>query len=415
MRRGTVVVEASESYGRDFHLYVTGQTVSIIGDRIALIALVFLVVHVSHSSAPALGLFYVCRTVPTLFLGLLTGVLADHFDRRKLLLGCDLARALLLASTPALSAWNLNAIYPVVVVLYACNLLFDTASRAALPDVVSDSRLMGANAILSGIGNASDLAYGVGGVLIAAFQFQAPFFIDAGTFLFSAVMIYAMHIPVRDRGPWPNAREVLERVKSGMEFIGGNPFLKWSTVTFAIAPIAGGAGFVLGPLYAGSVLGHSAGLVGPLKTGAFRFSVLEVCLGMGALLGSLAASKLATRVPRGRLFGLGIAGTGLADALLGAVTNIYGAGVVMAISGLFSTLWIVASITLAQALTPTEVRGRVSAARTTVINTSLLIGSATAGLALLYVPIRLLWVLEGLVVAASSLFVWLRSDVREQR
>lgn len=400
--------------GRDFRLYATGRAVSIVGDRIALITLVFLVVHRSHSYAPALALFYICRVAPTLIGGVFVGVIADHFDRRRLMIGCDVGRTILMAAIPALTGLTLAAIYPLVLGLYALTMVFSAAAGAALPDVIPEPGLMRANAILNGIGNTADVAYAAGGVLIYALGFRLPFYIDAATFAFSAVMIIAMRIPKRERQGELNIREVIHRIRAGAAFIRGNPFLRWSVLAFAVAPTAGGAAYVIAPIYAGHVLSHSADLIGPLRSGAFRFSVLEVFLGLGGLAGSSLAPFLARKAPRGALFGLGLLGTGAADVLLATTSNIYFACLLMAFSGLWFSVFIVSGMTLSQTLTPTEMRGRVVAARATVINGALLLGSTLGGLALLVLSVRALWVIEGLVIMASSLFIWLVPAVRNQ-
>jgi predicted MFS family arabinose efflux permease len=401
--------------GRNFRLYATGQAVSVVGDRIAVITLVFLVIRLSNSYAPALALFYVCRVLPTLIGGLLVGVVVDHFDRRKLMLSCDLGRAALLAMVPALSGLSLGTLYPLVIALYAFTLLFDTSAAAAVPDVVPDLRLMTANSILGGIKNCADIAYGAGGALVYFLGLRAPLYIDAGTFAFSAAMIYGMQIPRQGPKRPLDVPEAVARVRAGVRFIAGHPFLKWSVLTFAIAPAAGGLEYVLSPLYADHDLGQSAWLVGPLHEGVVRFSVLEVVLGLGALTGSILAPRLGRRWPRGRLFGLGLVGTGLPLTLLAATTNFYVAALLIAFSTAWFSIFIISGITLSQSLTPTELRGRVTAARVTVTNCALLLGSALGGFLLLVTSVRVLWIVDGLVVCASSLLVWLHKDVRNQR
>lgn len=402
------------SYGRDFQLYASGQAVSVVGDRVATIALIFLVIHLSRSYAPALALFYVCRVAPTLIGGLVAGVAVDHFNRRRLMIEADIGRAALMVTLPSLSALSLWTVYPMVVLLYALTLVFETAARAALPDVVPPERMLQANAVLNGIQTGGDLAYAVGGGLIFVFSFQVPFYIDAITFGFSALMILQMRIPQRDTGPFPSVREAVARVREGVAYLGDHPFLRWSTVTFAFAPLAGGAAFVLAPLYASHVLAQSPGLIGPLRSGAFRFSVLEVCLGAGAVAGSVIVARAARRWPRGRLFGLGFVGLGIAYAFLAYVSNVYVAAVVIAVAGASNSLFVITGMTLLQTLTPSEVRGRVVAARITVINTALALGSGLGGILLLRFSYTTLWLILGGGIAASSLFIWLRSEVRDQ-
>ena len=406
--------EQAQRYGRDFRLYATGQAVSIVGDRIALIALVFLVIHLSKGYALALALFYVSRALPSLLGGLLAGVVVDHFNRQHVMVGCDLGRAAVLVIVPGLSSLQALTVYPLVLVIYALTVLFDTAARAALPDVVQTSRMMGANAILRGIETAGDLAYAAGGALVFALKLQLPFYIDAATFLFSALMISAMRLPTRSKGPLPHLGGIVRQVADGVRYLMGQPFLKWSTITLVFAPLGGGAIYVLAPLYAGRVLGHSSGLVGPLRSAAVRFSLLEVSIGIGALLGSFLAAILVRSWPRGRIFGLGIVGMGLATGVLALITNLYLAGLAMVASGIFNSLFVVSGTTLAQTLTPTGIRGRVLAARLTVINTALALGSAIGGALLLVIPYRILWALLGGIILASSFFVWSQPGARKQ-
>jgi predicted MFS family arabinose efflux permease len=403
------------SLGREFRLYATGESVSIVGDRIALIALIYLVVRLSHSYAPALALFYISRVLPSLIGGLFVGVLADHYNRKRLLIGCDLGCAVLLVAAPTLAGLQLWTIFPIVVVLYALILMFGTAADAALPDVVPRAAMTRANSTLQGINNAADLAYAVGGSMVAFLPLQVPFYIDAGTFLFSAIMIGRMRIPFSGRGPFPALADVSGRIQEGLRYLLAHSFLRWSTLTFTLAPLAGGAMFVLVPLYASHTLGHTPGLVGPLRHGPFRFSLLEVALGAGALLGSALSNYLARHFPRGQLVGAGILCMGVVDLSFAAIHNLYLAMAAMVLHGLYNSIFAIAAVTLVQTLTPSEVRGRVVATRGTIINLSIAIGSALGGLALVGIPYTTLWIVIGLTIAASSLFVWLPASVRRQR
>jgi MFS family permease len=404
-----------QGYGRDFKLYITAKAVSVVGDRVAMIALTFLVIKLSNSFAPALSLFYVCRLFPTLIGGLVVGVFVDHYDRQRLMVFCDLGRAVLLAAVPALGALTLWTLYPLVVVLYGFTIVFDTAARASLPDVVPEARMIGANSIIQGIETAGDFAYVLGGALIYLLSLQAPFYLDAATFLVSALCVFAMRLPSRIAGGLSHWREVPTLIRDGVLHLLGNPFLKWSTIVLATAPVAGGAAFVLTPLFAQHALGHGPGIVGPLHSGAFRYSLLQGGEAVGALIGVLLAGRLARHMARGMLFGIGVTGMGLADGSLGFVTSMYPAMAALLVAGLFNSLFIICSVTLVQALTPTEMRGRVLAARYTVVNTALATGAAIGGALLLVFSYSTLWFLEGAIIVLSSLFVWLLPGVRGQR
>ncbi|HCG01209.1 MAG TPA: hypothetical protein DEV93_11770 [Chloroflexi bacterium] len=412
MRR--VRLPVGKDYGPDFRFYAAGQAVSLIGDRVALIALVFLVIHLSNAYAPALALFYVARVLPTLAGGLFAGYIADAMDRRQLLIACDLIRALLMAAVPALTAINLLSVYPIVVILYGLTVLFNTTARAMLPDIVPEDRILGANAIMTRIETLADLAYAAGGALIAAVKLSIPFYVDAATFAVSASAIAAIYIPSPRRAVAATLREVADRIREGIQFLMSQPFLKWSTISSLVAPLAIGGVFVVSPLFASQSLAHSSGLIGPLHSGAFRFSVLEVSIGLGGVVGSIVAPQLARPLPRGQVFAIGMTGFGLVVAVLSVVTNIYAALVVMALSGMCNSLFAIAGSTLVQTLTPSEMRGRVMAARITVIQGGLALGSALGGYLLVVMPVSRVWlVLAGLMLLASAM-VWLPTGVRTQ-
>lgn len=413
-RQGRAQLHDGQEYGRDFRFYAAGQAVSLVGDRVALIALVFLVIHLSNAYAPALALFYVARVLPTLAGGLFAGYIADAMDRRQLLIGCDLIRALLMLSVPALTSINLLSVYPIVVILYGLTVLFNTTARAMLPDIVPEERVLGANAIMTRIETMADLAYAAGGALIATLKLSVPFYVDAGTFAVSAAAIGAIYIPSPKRVAAATLREVVDRIQEGIRFLMGQPFLKWSTISSLVAPLAIGGVFVVSPLYASQSLAHSSGLFGPLHSGAFRFSILEVSIGVGGVIGSVAVSQLARPLTRGQVFAVGMTGFGLVVGALSIITNIYTALLVMAASGMCNSLFAIAGSTLVQMLTPSEMRGRVMAARNTVIQAGLALGSALGGYLLVVMPVSRVWLVLGVLMLLASAMVWLPAGVRSQ-
>jgi predicted MFS family arabinose efflux permease len=320
-----------------------------------------------------------------------------------------------MAAVPVLGALTLWTLYPVVIVLAGFTVLFDTAAQAALPDVVPETRMMGANAIVQGIETAGDFAYVLGGALIYLLGLRAPFYVDAATFLISGICIFAMRLPPRPINHESHAGDVPKLIGDGITHLIDNPFLKWSTIALAAAPLAGGAAFVLTPLFADHALNHGAGVIGPLQNGAFRYSLLQAGEAAGALSGAFLASRLAKQAPRGTLFGIGVTGVGVAFFSLGFVTSLYFAMVALFVAGLFNSLFIICGVTLAQSLTPSELRGRVLAARYTVVYASLAIGASIGGGLLLVFSYRSLWFVTGTVIILSSLFIWWFPEVREQR
>lgn len=399
---------------RDFQLYATGRIVSAIGDRVGVIALVFIIIQLSGSAPAALAIFYVCRVLPSFLGGILVGSLVDIVDRRTLMILADIGRAAVLVAVPTLGSLSLWSLYPLAIVLYALGLVFYTAAQAAIPDVVRPERMTGANAILQGIDASTDLAYALGGGLVVALGVKLPFYIDAVTFIFSALMVWQMRLPDRPRMPVPSLPALRDHVREGLTFLLSNPFLRWSTLSLTIAPFAGGAMYVLVPLYANHSLAHSPGLVGPLRNGAFRFSVLEVCLGLGVLAASALVVRLADRYPRGKVVGFSILGQGLVVMYFAFTHNIYVVAPLMLVEGVFNGLFVISVITMVQQFTPTEIRGRVVGVRNIAIDGSIALGSAAGGIVLSALTYSTMWLVIGGLIVIASLGILTPSAVRNQ-
>jgi MFS family permease len=100
--------------------------------------------------------------------------------------------------------------------------------------------------------------------------------------------------------------------------------------------------------------------------------------------------------------------------LPGFTSNLYLVSPTLILVGLFNSLFLVAGWTLAQTLTPSELRGRVVSARLTVSFGALALGNVLGGALLLVFSYRTLWILAGVAIAGSSLFIWIPREARSQ-
>src|SRR5215216_2366510 len=173
-----------------------GQGTSFVGDAVCMIALVVLVVEIT-GSASAVGGALVARLLPTIA-SPLAGVLADRFDRRIVLVGSDLARAILVLGL--VFARDLITIYVLVFLMGLARTLFNPTVRAAFPSVVGGGDLTRANALISGTFSVSETAGpALGGVLVATVGVDAAFVLDAATYLISAAMLSLIPLPRPER------------------------------------------------------------------------------------------------------------------------------------------------------------------------------------------------------------------------
>jgi MFS family permease len=222
---------------RDFRLLWTGMCVSLLGDGVFLVAMAWQVYALSNSPA-ALALVGVAMTVPTIVFLLLGGVVSDRLDRRRIMLGADVARGLavglmaVLSLTGALELWHVVAL---VAVYGAGQAFFSPAFDAIVPDVLPPDELAQANALDQFVRPIALRLAGpaLGGVLIALFGAGSAFALDALSFAVSAGALLAM--TPRPRKAASEHATVMADIGAGLRYIRAHV---WLWATFASAAIA---------------------------------------------------------------------------------------------------------------------------------------------------------------------------------
>ena len=202
-----------------FRLWLA-QVVSSMGDWIGLIAILAIASRVSDNSGAAVSLVMVARVVPGFFLGTVGGVVIDRFDRRKVMVICDVLRASLLLLLPFVD--TLTGLVLISFGLEVLTLLWGPAKEASVPHLVDKSQLASANSLSLVASYATFPLASIVFSLLAALavwlgtfdalstlqvdQEALALIVDACTFLASAVIVFRLPIP-RAR-----ARESHERI-----------------------------------------------------------------------------------------------------------------------------------------------------------------------------------------------------------
>src|SRR5215213_7861123 len=204
--------------GRFLRLWI-GQGTSFGGDAVSMVALVVLVVQIT-GSASAVGGALVARLLPTTA-SPLAGVLADHVDRRVVLVASDLARALLILGL--IFARDLATIYVLVFLMGLARTVFNPTVRAAFPSAVGGGDLTRAYALIGGTFSTSImLGPALGGLLVASIGVEAAFLADAVTYLISAILLSTIPLPRPSRESEEEEGFVRE-LRSGFGYLIGAP------------------------------------------------------------------------------------------------------------------------------------------------------------------------------------------------
>ncbi len=184
---------------RDFGLLFWGQLTSQIGDSLSKVALLWFVYQLT-GSALKMAMIGLLQTVPPLVLGPIVGVYLDRMPKKATMIGVDLLRTILVALIPILYGLDvlaLEGLYCLVFLNAIVSMVFGPALASSVPLIVDRSKLTSANAWLQGTANVGVLIGPIiSGIGIATIGAQNVLFVDAATFLVSALCL--MPITVRE-------------------------------------------------------------------------------------------------------------------------------------------------------------------------------------------------------------------------
>lgn len=366
---------------REYRYLFTAYLLSLAGDQLTAVTVAYLV-YTRTGSAALAAAGYASSYLAWLTGGPLLSGVADRFPRRRVLIGCDLARALLipLAALPGVPAPALVAL------LFLVNLLrppFVTARAALLPEVLDGDRYPVANGLDNTTAQVVQVVgFALGGGLVAVLSLRGALLADAATFLVSALLI---GIGVRPRaaptraqgpargGPWAGLRVVFtdRRLRAYV-------LVLWvaSAFTYAaeglMAPLAreyGGGPGTVGLLLAAAPLGTAAGAVAltrycppgvrprlilPLAVlSAAILTAVALRPPLWAVLGLLvvAGAGSAFAIPLNALFGRAVPGEVRARAFGVAITGLSGLqGAGMVLAGLAAERWAATTVVGASGL-----------------------------------------------------------------
>lgn len=332
---------------RQFLRIWIGQFGSNFGDWFASIALVTYVYQVTQSSTAVAGLL-LAYTLPTVIFSPLAGVVSDRWNRRRIMIACDLLRV----AAVTILVWHdsLPCIYALAFIGGAAGAFFLPALRASIPNVVEEDQLAGANGLLSATYNLT-LAIGpsLAGVLVAAAGWKLALWLDAASFLWSALLLLGLKLPEvvaaeeKSEEPW------LENLLQGFRYVATEKSALVVITSLFIVIATAGSLDAVEVVFTNKVL----------KSGPEGYGFLVGAWGAGMLIGSLFTPWLLRRWSLEQAFlrgfllnGLGLLFTGVSP-ILALALGWYTLG------GWGSGVSNVAMNTLLQKQTPNSMQGRI--------------------------------------------------------
>jgi MFS family permease len=360
---------------RNFRRYFAGQSISLLGDQITLIALPLTAVLALHATAGQMGALLTAELVPNLLFALHAGVWIDRRGRRReMMIATDVGRGLLIATIPIAFAFGhltWAQLYVVAFLTGTLSVLFSVAYGAFFQIVVPREDYVAANSLIHGSRAFSFLAgNSIGGVLVQLLRGPYALALDAGSFAWSALFLGRI-----DAEEPPGAPRETGGLLSGARWIRDNAVIRAELFGVATLNLFNFMFFALVLLYATRALHVRPAALG-LVLGAAS---------VGTLLGSFMTARISRRIGVGPAF---LVGCFLFPAPLILVPAAGGPhwlvlGFLFAsefVSGIGLMLLDIMAGTISAAIVPEQLRSRVSGAFMLVNNGVRPVGTTIGGI-----------------------------------
>jgi dTMP kinase len=353
----------------NFRYWFASSFTSSVGDWMGFVALTALMTQLFEETSSQLfavsGLLMV-RLLPSAMFGPISGVIADRYDRRKVLVFTDFARATIFLMIAF--AGDLLAIFALTFIVECVSLLFLAAKDASLPQVVDEEDLTEANQLnllcsygtlpLGAVSTSAMIAVaGIISSLVPAAAGVDPLrlalVLNAVSFFLSGLLLFKVHLPGeserrQQRKESDEQPGIIAELRVGLDFIRGFPLLR--ALIGGIVGVFLGAGVVvgLGPVFVASELARPSA----------DWSILLSVVGGGLVLGIVALVPLLRRFDQETVFPIMLALTGLLAAMTALSANW---GIALAIGSLLGAaagVAVVQGYTLLQTNTEDDTRAR---------------------------------------------------------
>lgn len=358
----------------DFWKFWLGQSISQLGGSFTAFALPLLVYKLT-GSAVSLAIGTAAYFLPYLLFGLLIGAWVDRVDRKRTMIAVDLGRAVIIALIPILSAADaltVEWIYGGAFVLSTLTIAFDSGQFAAVPSLVGKDDLVTANGRLQASFAAATIAGPLlAGVLLAVADVETVFWIDAASFVVSAISLALVRASFNPEEP-PEKKHILRDVSEGLRYVLGHPILRNISLMMALV------NFVLATTFTQLVLFASV----ELDATDTQVAALYAAGAAGVVCLGLAAGWIRRRVS----FSVATLGALMLEGVLCVVfgyNNVYALALVLwAAMGGLGLFFNINTTSLRQQIVPSHMLGRVVSIAGVVAWSAIPLGALVGGWAI---------------------------------
>lgn len=367
------------------------QTVSLLGDFLALFAVQVTIVFRMHGSASDMASVFIASLVPSVVLGPVAGMFADRWNPRRTMVVSDLARGVLvLLLSYTVTVPQICAISFAV----SCFSSFFAPARAiTLPLLVPPDLLLAASARMQQTMQVVRIASpAVASALVGAFGERMCYAADSATFLCSALLLATLRYTKPAHGSRPGS--AFRDLGAGFGFLFTDPRFSFMVFSMTAGTFAAGCFGALASIYVRDVLHRGPALLG----------MIGMLIAAGTVAGSALLSKCARQRNPRRLIGWGMAGVGASILLIAAQPTEAAALIGATGKGLGAAVVVIAAAVMLQGETPPELRGRVTGAAAAFTSLAQLAAMLLSGMWAAHLGIRGVFALSATLMFATGAY-----------
>ncbi|MFI6387473.1 MFS transporter [Nonomuraea sp. NPDC050547] len=359
--------------GTGFRWLLASSWLTNLGDGLAAAAGPLLIATLTRDPL-MISLSALVGWAPQLLFSLYAGVLSDRYDRRRIVIVANLARAVVLAVLVALLATGTVTVVTALIMLTlraVAEVFADNATATLTPTMVDRDDLVVANARLgTGFITLNQLAGPPIGAALFAVGYTWPFASQLLLVLAGVLLVSRISLPPHGRQAGDPKPDTIRELVAGFRWTIEHAAVRTLALTILIFNFTFGAAWSVLVLYAQDQLG----------LGDIGFGLMSTISGIGGLIGTALYGTITRRVSLGALMRIGLIIETLTHLGLALTHSPWVAGGIFLVFGAHAFIWGTTSVTIRQRAVPRELQGRVGAVNTICVFGGLVVGSLIGGI-----------------------------------